>query len=117
MTDVADATAKVTPTHAPTGRTSITSSGVRGSGLTSPEAPMTVTGQDVPEAWLHCCVRDPPCGSVDGAAPTRMMRRTGETPAWLVTETIAASSDPGTAVSTPTTVTIDPSRETSNADP
>jgi hypothetical protein len=32
-------------------------------------------------------------------------------------ETIAASSDPGTARSAPTTVTIDPSRDTSNADP
>ena len=95
----------------------MTSSGVRGSGLTSPAAPITEIEHDEPAACVHCWVSDPPCGSVDGAAPTRRMRRTGATAVWLVTETIAASSEPGTARSAPTTVTIEPSSDTSNAEP
>ena len=72
-----------------------TSSGVRGSGFTSPGAPITVIEHDVPAACVHCFVSEPPCGSVDGAEPTRRMSRTGATAVWLVTETIAASSEPG----------------------
>src|SRR6478735_4943725 len=90
--DVAEATWKLTPTHAPVGRTSTTSSGVRGSGLTSPPAPTTEIVHELPDACEHCCTADPPCGSVDGAAPTRRMSRAGETRLWLVTDTIAASS-------------------------
>src|SRR5687768_7535609 len=96
-TDVGEATRNATPAQAPVGRTSTTSSGVRGSGLTSPAAPMTVIVHDEPDAWEHCCTADPPCGSVDGAAPTRRMSRTGATSGWLVTVTIATSSNPGTA--------------------
>ena len=76
-TDVSEATWKLTPTHAPVGRASMTVSGVRGSGLTSPLAPITEIVHDDPAACEHCWVTDPPCGSVDGAAPTRRMRRTG----------------------------------------
>src|SRR4029079_4034059 len=97
MTDAADPTLNFTPSHAPVGRTSSTSSGVRGSGFTSPGAPITVMAQELPAASLHCFEREPPCGRVDGADPTRRMSRTGATPLWLVTETIAASSAPGTA--------------------
>jgi hypothetical protein len=117
ITDVADATLKLTPMQAPTGRTSKTSSGVRGSGLTSPGALITETAQVDPAACVHCWVRVPPWGRVEGAAPTRRMRRTGATAGWLVTEIIAASSAPGTARSAPTTVTREPSSDTSNADP
>src|SRR5689334_16345408 len=67
-TDDAEATWKLTPTHAPVGRTSMTSSGVRGSGFTSPHAPTTWIVQEEPDAWEHCCVAEPPCGRVEGAA-------------------------------------------------
>ena len=76
---VAEATSKVTPAQAPVGRTSTSSSGVRGRGLTSPAAPMTGNVQDAPPACEHCWTIEPPWGSVDGAAPTRRMRRAGVT--------------------------------------
>ena len=112
-----EATWKLTPTHAPVARASITVRGVRGSGFTSPLAPITEMVHEDPVACEHCCATVPPCGSVDGAAPTRRMSRTGATAVWLVTETTAASSEPGTARSAPMTVTVDPSSETSNAEP
>ena len=112
-----EATWKLTPTQAPVGRTSMTVNGVRGRGLTSPPAPTTEIVQEDPAACEHCWVAEPPRGRVEGAAPTRRIRRTGATAVWLVTDTTAASSEPGTARSTPVTVTIDPSSETSNADP
>ena len=72
----------------------------------------------MPAACVHCWVSDPPCGRVEGAAPTRRMRRTGR-------DRRCGSSPrrsrpprrPGTARSAPTTVTIDPSSDTSNARP
>lgn len=45
------------------------------------------------------------------------MSRAGLTAAWLVTPTTAAFSVPGTARSAPVTRTVDPSSETSKAEP
>jgi hypothetical protein len=75
VTDVADATANATPTHAPVGRTSTTSTGVRGSGLTSPGTPTTAKVQEPPLAWVHSWAIVPPWGRLLGAAPTRSRRR------------------------------------------
>ncbi len=95
----------------------MSSSGVRGSGLTSPGPPTTVIAHDDPAACEHCCVTEAPCGRVDGAAPTRRMSRAEATAGWLVTDTTATSSAPGTAVSAPVMVTMEPSCETVKAGP
>ena len=79
-TPVEDATENVTPAHVPVGVTPTTRSGVRGSGLTSPVAPVTVMTHDEPSASEHRRATVPPWGSVLGAAPTRRMRRAGATP-------------------------------------
>ncbi len=56
----AEATEKSTPVHAAVGRTPTTSSGVRGSGLTSPLIPITPIVQLDPWACEHCDEVVPP---------------------------------------------------------
>ena len=90
-----DATSKPTPAHALVGSTITPSSGVRGSGFTSPGSATASIVQLDPDACEHCSVVVPPWGRVEGAAPTRSRSRAGATALWLVTETIAAFSLPG----------------------
>ena len=59
LTAEAEATWNETSAHAPVARTSMSSSGVRGSGLTSPAAPITEMVHDVPAACEHCCDHRP----------------------------------------------------------
>ncbi len=117
VTADADATENAMPTHAPVGRTSTTSSGVRGSGFTSPVAPTTSNVHDDPLACEQPLASVPPRGRSFGAAPTRSTSRDGATSAWLVTVITAASSAPGSARSAPVIVTMLPSRVTVKSAP